>query len=205
MKQNIFRVSVIVITLPLVIIAGLLWWQNSDLHKDVAVQKQRTAEARQAVTAAQNTERELWLQNGRERYGTNMQKIATTGMQDYAYLPELQIRIPYSPLASSIEYAMRVNSGIGGGLKPTESDVTSSQYVAPITPTRMDCSMLVRVEIANKANAYSPHEKTSSVKLNDGRRLQIYEFVNDSECQPSWDATVKPSYIADLFRQATAY
>jgi hypothetical protein len=192
------RVLLFLALIALAVLVGLLWHKNSTLDDKVTA-------LQQSSVAHQQTDQKLWLQNGKERFGTGLQKIFTTDTADYVYMPELQIRLPYSSFATSIEYAMRQNTGIGGGTKPTEADVTSSQYVAPTTPTVMDCSNLVRIEIKDKANSYSPQEKSYSVTLGDGRTLQIYEFAGDQECQQSWADTASPAQVTAVLKQATAY
>lgn len=123
------------------------------------------------------------------------------------YLPEFRIKLPAYSLTKSIAYSLRdelleTDSNSASG---PEADVTSMQYIPPDKMTVMDCSNLVRLKVEDKQHPYNPHEKATSVKLADGRTLQVYEFVNSKECQPSWSESVSPGQMASVFKEAQSY
>jgi hypothetical protein len=122
------------------------------------------------------------------------------------YLPEFRIRLPFDDVSKTIAYAMRTNGTGDMNADGPEADVTSIAFPLPDRQTTMDCSNFVRLKLESKPKPYSPHEKTTTIKLTDGQTLQIYEFVNDSECSKYWNqSTVTPASLAAEFLKSKSY
>ncbi|MCA9325389.1 hypothetical protein KDA23_04985 [Candidatus Saccharibacteria bacterium] len=126
----------------------------------------------------------------------------------YVYMPELRIKMPFSSLARSITYGIRGEDDPYNDSDPIQSgevDVSSTAYQYPERELTLNCGILVRLKIENKQHPYNPSEKPHTVKLADGRNLQVYEFVNANECQDSWDSSINPGQIVDIFKKAESY
>jgi hypothetical protein len=136
------------------------------------------------------------------------QKVIATPEGNFVYIPELRLKLPYDPVSKYLAYGIR-SDGTGEVFRNNdkEADVTSSRFTPPAKPTRMDCSALARIKIEDKSNAYSPHEKPSSVKLADGRTLWIYEPTGLDECETAWSLSASPSpaAVAAEFQKAQSY
>ncbi|HET8709640.1 MAG TPA: hypothetical protein VFL85_05185, partial [Candidatus Saccharimonadales bacterium] len=96
-------------------------------------------------------------------------------------------------------------SGVNDTTDQGEADVFSTAYIYPENETTVNCGNLLRLKFEAQPHPYNPHEKPSSVKLADGRTLQIYQLSNEKECTDSWNASVNPSMITDVFKQAQSY
>jgi hypothetical protein len=139
-------------------------------------------------------------------YGLAEEKAVIDPITPQVYLPELRIKLPFDSVSKTIAYQMRnvyPGTKMGPGL---EADVISTKYVPPPELTRVDCSNFVRLKLEAEPNPYSPHEKPTSVKLADGRTLQVYELVNEPECNSSWYYSgISPSMMAQEFTKAQTY
>ncbi|MDB5186526.1 MAG: hypothetical protein JWL85_1049 [Candidatus Saccharibacteria bacterium] len=123
------------------------------------------------------------------------------------YFPDIHLALPLNNDTVSFLYTGRQ---VGNPNKQTITtyDVTT-RGLASLSPVgfqqRLACDP-VRLAFEDKANPFSPHEKNnSSVKLADGRTLQIYAY-SDSTCNAQWQAAnVDPILIKSTFEQATSY
>lgn len=130
---------------------------------------------------------------------------------DFVYLPEFRIKLPFTPVSKSLTYEMRgefdelFTGNPSSSSQIPEADLYSTHYIYPQQPATADCGVMVRIKLEAKPDAYSPHEKPSTVKLADGRTLQVYESVDEKSCQRSWDSSVSPSVVAKQLQRAQSY
>ena len=202
MKFNISNIPVAVVVLILVLVlqsAGLAWLmvQNHTLSGDVST-LQRTSASKDDLAASQR------LLNGSISNVFGAEKPVMDAQTLSVYLPEFKIKLPYNSTTKTIAYTLR-NDNNPRSNDPAEADVTSTRYVAPEKETVVDCSDFLRLKIEAAPHTYSPHEKATSVKLADGRTLQIYEAINEAECTQSWNIFISPAALADVFKQAESY
>jgi hypothetical protein len=133
-----------------------------------------------------------------------LEKAVTDPVGQQVYLPEFRIKLPLNSVTKALAYSLR-NDVPGSPAGPLEADVTSTKYLPPEGETRIDCSNLVRLKFENQPHPYNAHEKVTSVTLDSGKTLQVYESQNESECENSWNNTVSPAAVAAEFRQARSY
>jgi hypothetical protein len=172
---------------------GWLYAQNLSLQKSAATKDELATEQR--------------ILNDNIAYTFNtLQKPILDIKASYAYFPELGIRLPYTPLVRTLTYSMRSNTLIySDGTDAPEADISSTAYNPPESETVINCADMVRVKIESSPHTYNPHEKAQSVKLADGRVLQVYELTNEPECTDSWNLSVDPATLASAFQQAQSY
>jgi hypothetical protein len=126
------------------------------------------------------------------------------------YLPEFRVKLPYNDISKTLAYRLRnfdkngqtVQSDYRQGV---EADVTSRIFAQTSAVTVMDCSDLARIKVETKQNPYSPHERAISVKLQDGRTLQIYQVVGSKECQQAWNNSISPGQVTAELEKAQSY
>lgn len=182
----------------LVVMVGWLVWQNHMLTQDVSNLK-HTAATKDALAASQN------LLSGDITYTWQLERPLLDTDGKTLYFPEFRIRLPFTPLSRTIFYDMRSNTlPYGSNTDPAEADILSSAF-AGADNTVVNCGDMLRIKLESNPNAYSPHEKVSTVHLADGRTLQLYELVNEKECTDAWNNTVSPEMLNDIFKQAQSY
>jgi len=119
------------------------------------------------------------------------------------YLPYLRIALPIDSTSLQLLYSAR-----SVGENSFTYDVTT-RGLASLSPigfqTRLACTPL-RLAFEAKPNPYNPHESNNaSVKLADGRTLQIYAD-SDTTCDAQWRAAgVDPDVMKTTFVQAQSY
>lgn len=128
--------------------------------------------------------------------------VAVDPLGEKVYIPELKIRLPFTSLAKTFTYSTRTDKDGGSVI---EADVSSDLYTYPDRMLVKNCGNLVRLKIEDKQNPYNPHEKPTTVNLVDGRKLQVYEFVNEKSCNDSWSASISPEPVANAFKGAESY
>ncbi len=133
------------------------------------------------------------------------QRAVVNPVEAVVYIPEFHIKLPLNEITKTIAYNIRSHGSDSKSAIITEADVSSTLYIQPPTQTRIDCSDYVRLKLEPKASPYNPHEESSTVVLSDSRVLQIYELVNEKECQTSWANSLSPSALAAEFKQAQVY
>jgi hypothetical protein len=199
MEQSRKNVNIWWLAAVILVLAGfaVLWAQNRSLSQKITG-LQKTSVSQDDLAAAQR------MQNNSLVAVTQAARPLISKNADVLYLPELRIQVPYSRLASSLLYSLRDEEGDGNTLSQTaETDVRTSFYTYPEKPTRIDCGDEVRLKFEASPHPYNPHEKPTSVKLDDGRTLQIYELVNEPECTDTWNRTINPSELVAIFKEAT--
>lgn len=135
------------------------------------------------------------------RYDFAQERVVVDVAANAVYLPEFRIKLPYDDVSKTIAYGMRTALGVAN----PEGDVTSTVYIPPMHSTQIACFDLVRLKIEAKQSPYNPNEKPTTVSLADGRKLQVYEAMNESECVQSWNQSIKPATIAAEFQKAQSY
>jgi hypothetical protein len=139
---------------------------------------------------------------------TISQRVVVDAVNSTVYLPEFRIKLPYDETSKALAYSIRnydKNGKIAVDASNAEADLTSLNYVHPAPVTTMDCSDLLRIKVELTQKPYNPHEKASTVKLADGRSLQLYEPVNLNECEQSWNISASPDTVLTELKQAQSY
>jgi hypothetical protein len=182
-----------------VLFAGLclLTWQSLTLRKDIQNLKKSNITFEDLAAQKRLLDGQIAFTNAALRPVADKETLMV-------FLPELRIEVPnYAPfigLGRSLMYSPRDGFRDDTGL---ETDVHTTYYQYPEHELRIDCGDMVRLKFESTPKPYSPHEKAHTVKLKDGRTLQIYELVNEKECNQSWaNSGVNPSQMAELFMQA---
>lgn len=186
-QKFVMPAVVLVEAVCIVVLALLVHSTNSKVHDAHALAQQGEITALQANAAART------------------ERVAIDAASDTVYLPEFHIKLPLDSVSSTLTYSMRGINNPATSQSNPEADVTSLLYEPPNIMTRVDCSEEVRLKVEPKQNPYSPHEKPSTVSLADGRQLQIYQSVNQPECQQSWKLLISPQTIAQELQKAQSY
>jgi hypothetical protein len=119
---------------------------------------------------------------------------------DRLYLPELNITLP----ANDVTRYLRYNFLAGATRSQGDEVRLYSTLVIDHQMRIKSCLDMVRLKIEAAPNAYSPSQPHyATVKLSDGRTLQIY-ISKLAECNTVWQA-VNPQQIADNFTHAQVY
>jgi len=127
---------------------------------------------------------------------------------DAVYLPELRLKLPLNPTSLSLVYSLRTSDMTATGIDPTEADISTKNLIAfPSNPNqKIGCSSAVRIKLEAKPDPYNPHEiVAASVKLADGRTLQVYAFHHPDCDQTNTLTGTNPDTVADVFKEATSY
>jgi len=115
--------------------------------------------------------------------------------------PEMRIKLPYNNITKTLRYTTD-----GEMLRVGSSLITDHKI------RQLGCSELVRVSLKG-GPVYSPwEEQAGSVTLADGRELHLYAakaFANDQasskECADEVWIKIKPSQVAEAFKEAQSY
>lgn len=124
--------------------------------------------------------------------------LAVLAQPNRLYLPELGVVLPLNSITRSAQYY------VDTATSETEPNIRISSTLAPDHKIRtQSCTDMVRLKVEDTPNAYSPSQPHyATVKLSDGRILQIYASVKPEECKQAW-ATVSPEQLAMEFARAT--
>lgn len=122
---------------------------------------------------------------------------------DFVYMPELKIKLPFNQTSKTIVYDVRLDQNLKQ--ETQEADVSTTLYTPPAKMTIIGCSNMVRLKIEPTQRTYNPNEKAYSVKLNDGRTLQVYQAINIKECVDKWDVLANPTRLTKEFLKAESY
>ena len=124
------------------------------------------------------------------------------------YIPELRLKLPLDPTSLSLVYSLRTSDITASRIDPIEADISTKDLIAyPINPNQaIGCSSAVRIKLEAKPDPYNPHEiVAASVKLADGRMLQVYAFHHDDCTLANKMSNTDPDTVADVFKEATSY
>lgn len=137
----------------------------------------------------------------------NAKQLAYDPSSNMLYFPELRIKLPYSSLARSFSYSMRLDDKNN---EIQEADVASNRFQPSPDLTVLDCTHFLRLSIEDKPNPYNPAEKPYSYNLNDGRKLQIYVFTGEldgnRECKIQYDSQrINPTDFLKAFTGVQSY
>jgi hypothetical protein len=140
--------------------------------------------------------------------GAALETHVTVSPTDNAvYLPELHIKLPLTPASLQLLYSLRTDPKAGNAM-PDEADISTVQLSAYAPPKMqaIGCSNAVRIKFEATPNPYNPHETaTASVKLADGRTLQVYAFHHDS-CNTAFQVSgTDTDAVAALFKDVKSY
>lgn len=141
------------------------------------------------------------------------EKVVFNPEDSMVYIPEFKIKLPFDDISKSLAYTMRgylpayipSNASWNHNNTVPEADFTSTYYAHLNKTTTMDCGILARIKLEAEPKPYSPHEKPISVKLADGRTLQVYQTINQKECQQSWTSSIAPPAVAGTLIKAQSY
>jgi hypothetical protein len=123
------------------------------------------------------------------------------------YFPEMKLFVTLDNVSSSLLYISRE---VGDPARVTDAtyDIATRRFVSlsPVGYQQQKACYPVRLKFEDKPNAYSPYEQnSSSIKLEDGRTLQIYPN-DDPACKPQFSTSAtKPSEIKKVFEGAKSY
>lgn len=139
------------------------------------------------------------------------QQVTVSPTDKKIYFPQLDLSIPLTQLGASLVYSPDT-AYVSGSNKlpsgaPDEAEIsTFSTVSAQQSQSQFDCSGLVRIKFDAEPNPYNPNEIPSgSVKLANGKTLQIYSY-HLKACQKEWSfIQANPDVIAALFKQAQSY
>ena len=140
--------------------------------------------------------------------GYSPQRLAYEASTNKLYMPELRIRVPYSPEARTLLYTVNTDKN---GEDASGVTLMTSRFTPPQTETTLDCTAIMRLSIEDKPNSFNPADKPAgSYKLKDGRTVQAYYNTGDlegnSQCRKLYQAqNVSPENFAKVFTGVESY
>lgn len=199
-NSKLMPVILVVLVLGIGLFALFLYQQISTLkseNNNLAALIQQNKEALNA------TDKRL-LNAPFEAY--TLKRLSYDSTSNMLFIPELNIKVPYTDKAGSLLYAPRLEND---ETTSKELDVVTSKYLPPSEQTQHFCANFLRLKIEDQQNPYNPAEVATSFKLRDGRTLQVYYFTGELEgndqCKKSYEASVAPKDFVEVFTNVESY
>jgi|GEM_PF-2749751 len=126
------------------------------------------------------------------------------------YLPLAKLKLPATPLNEGLVYSYKTGLSAPGGKKlPPVLDIGVHDLAVNnfSTTKQFDCSQVVYASFTTPSYPINPMwESDGSVKLTDGRTMNVYYAPRISGCEGAWQANnIDTKAIADSLKQAVSY
>ncbi|HUB94205.1 MAG TPA: hypothetical protein VMB52_06915 [Verrucomicrobiae bacterium] len=127
------------------------------------------------------------------------------------YLPLVRLKLQDSPLAEGLMYNYANSYTIPGDKKvfPAVLSITTHDLAANAysSTNQFDCSEVVYADFVTPSYPVNPMWKSDgSVKLGDGRTMNIYYAPSIPGCEHSWQSNgINSQAIANVLKQAASY
>jgi hypothetical protein len=128
-------------------------------------------------------------------------KPAVSAKENRVYFPEIKLSLPYNDVTKYLQYSY-----------DSKDTSISSALVSDRVMRQLDCTQLVRLNF-NDNRPYSPWEELAgSVKLQDGRTMNIFAAKafesnegSTADCPKEVWQQVTPQQVGDAFKSAESY
>jgi len=190
-KQYLYLVLALLV-IGSYLIVGLLWRHErseiSSLNKEL-----QTASANQAAMS-----------------GGNYTAATIIPSENAVYFPLVRLKLPASVLNEGLVYDYKAAYTVSGFKKvfPAELDISTHDLSVNDFPTKQfDCSEVVYADFVTPSYPTNPMWKSDgSVKLSDGRIMNVYYAPSIPGCEYAWHMNkVDSKGIADSLKQAVSY
>ncbi len=182
--KYIWQSLLVVILVVLVFCVGYLAWRVDDLSTRL------NQIAGQQVSLASDQNHVRWSEDGK-----------------WVVFDKLAFRIPRSYTNKDMTYTARdTYTDAVGYTQDVDISVAGLPVHLATADGRISCASPVRLKFESTSNPYNPHEKNvASIKLADGRTLQVYAFTHPG-CHDGYNKlSVDPVALGKSFAGAESY
>jgi hypothetical protein len=138
-------------------------------------------------------------------------KAVTIIPGEAVYMPLAKLKIPDTTLNEGLVYDYQPDRTVPGLTKVFHAEVSVSTHDLAVnnysTTRQFDCSQVAYADFVTPSYPVNPKYKSNgSVKLADGRTMNIYYAPSIPGCDQAWQTSnVDPKAIADSLKAAASY
>lgn len=143
--------------------------------------------------------------------GGSYNAVTIIPSENAVYLPLAKLKLSASTLNEGLVYSYAPEHTVSGIKKtfPAQLDISSHDLAVNdySTTKQFDCSQVVYADFVSPSYPMNPMWKSDgSVKLTDGRTMNIYYAPSISGCKQAWQTSgIDSKAIADSLKQAVSY
>jgi hypothetical protein len=149
-------------------------------------------------------------QNQQATNGSNYNAVSIVPSENAVYLPLAKLKLPATDANESLVYTYTPAHRVPGLKKLFNAELNISTHALSVNnfaAAQFDCSQVVYADFVTPSYPVNPMWKSDgSIKLADGRTMNVYYAPSISGCSSAWSmSNIDSKAIADSLKQAVSY